>query len=85
MYALTDAQASTVTSGSSGYKPAEYAAALEGILEEGVAVGGCEELFPLVKPAHVAHVFRNLLKADGNDAWIVAKHADYGVCVKPIS
>lgn len=85
MYALTDAQASQVTSGSAGYKPAEYEAALNSILEDGVAVGGCEELFPLVKPAHVAHVFRNLLKADENDQWIVARHAEYGVCVKPIS
>jgi hypothetical protein len=84
MYALTDAQASQVTSGSAGYKPIEYAAALEAILEEGNAVGGCEELFPLVKPAHVAHVFRNILKAEENEDWIVARHPEFGVCVKPV-
>jgi hypothetical protein len=85
MFELTDAQASQVTSGSAGYKPAEYEAALNSILENGVGVGGCEERFPLVKPAHVAHVFRNILKKDENDEWIVARHPEFGVCVKPVN
>lgn len=85
MYDLTEAQASTVTGGSSGYKPAEYVAALDRILTAGNAIGGAEDLFPAVKPAHVAHVFRNLLKADGNEAWIATLTKEYGVVVKPIS
>lgn len=45
--------------------------------------GKIEDRFPHVKPAHVAHVLRGLLKADDAPALIVAKSEEYGICLLP--
>lgn len=81
---LTIDEAAEVT-GRSAYTPALYREEFDRILEENEAEGFCEDLFPAVKPAHVAHVFRNFLKDDGEKGWLVARTEDYGVVLKPLS
>lgn len=82
---LTAEQAATVTTAGQGYDKTEYKAAFDRIIEEAEAEGMCEDLFPKVKPAHVAFVFRNLLKSEGITDWVVTKSEDYGIVLKPLS
>ena len=81
---LTADQAATVTARTT-YTKESYKAVFDEILEDGDAVGNLESEFPLVKPAHVAWIFRNLLKTGGITDWAVAKSDDYGIVLKPVS
>lgn len=55
-----------------GRPESAYAAYVALVCDRGDAVGGCEADFSEVKPAHVIHMFRKVLKADASLAALVA-------------
>jgi hypothetical protein len=67
-----------------GRPEAEYAEYVYAAIEAGEPIGNCESDFPEVKPAHVAHMFRKVIKEQNlNDQVTLGKSAEYGVCLLP--
>lgn len=79
---LTAEQVSEITVRTAYGKPA-YQAVIDRVAESGAPEGKIEDEFPGVKPAHVIHVLRGLLKLEDAPALDVAKHPDHGVCLIP--
>lgn len=85
MIELTTEQAATVTeTGSARYTREQWTTYLQAVAEKGKDVGKCEDDFPGVKPAHVRHMFRLILKSDEklSKKLTVAKSADFGIVLK---
>jgi hypothetical protein len=78
---LTAKQVEEVRAPSVKYPEDAYAAELDRILKARKPEGRIEEKFPGVKPAHVAHMLKQLrpekAKVD------IVMHGAYGVCVLP--
>lgn len=87
MAKLNPAQVAEVLAPSKRYAEAEYAKVIARAKKvKGFAEGNIEADFPGVKPAHVAHMLKQLRGDD--KTLVVDTHATYGVClirVKPAS
>jgi hypothetical protein len=86
---LTDAQAADAKIGDgTRYSKEQWTTYLKDVAGNkdfaGKTIGGCQADFPGVKPAHVRHMFRQILKDDATLAkrLTVATHETQGICLK---
>jgi hypothetical protein len=74
-----DAAAVTAITVKQNYAKPAYRAPIDRVLASKESEGKLEAEFPGVKPAHVAHMFRQLIKP--HEKVSVAKTAKWGVCL----